>query len=137
VNWSLASVSVWRYLGLNFVLFLGAIQSIPAELYEAADMDGANRWHQFRYLILPGIRPIVGLSSILAISGSLSVFEIPYIMTGGANNSQTFVIQTVKQAFEFNRVGLASASAVVLLVIVLLVARLQRWIFPDNKADLT
>ena len=95
VNFSLAGMSVWRYMGLNFVLFLGAIQSIPAELYEAAELDGANRWHQFRYIILPGIRPIIGLSLILAISGALSVFEIPFVMTGGANGTETFVIQTV------------------------------------------
>jgi multiple sugar transport system permease protein len=133
-NWSLASVSVWRYLGLNFVLFLGAIQSIPMDMYEAADLDGANGWQKFRYLIAPSIRPIIGLTCILAISGSLSVFEIPYIMTGGSNNTETFVIQTVKLAFQFNRVGLASACAVVLLIIVLLVAWLQRVVFPDEKA---
>ena len=46
-------------MGLNFVLFLGAIQSIPGELYEAAELDGANRWHQFRYIIAPGIRPVL------------------------------------------------------------------------------
>ncbi|MEE6307984.1 sugar ABC transporter permease [Plantactinospora veratri] len=137
INYSLAGTSVWRYLGLNFVLFLGAIQSIPAQLYEAAEIDGANRWHQFRYLILPGIRPIVGLSSILAISGSLSVFEIPYIMTGGANGSETFVIQTVDMAFKYYKVGLASAMAVVLLVIILLLTWIQRRIVPDEKVNLT
>jgi multiple sugar transport system permease protein len=135
-NWSLASVSVWRYLGLNFVLFLGAIQSIPGDLYQAAELDGANRWHQFRYLILPGIRPVVGLSCILAISGSLSVFEVPYIMTGGSNNTKTFVIQTVKLAFDNDKFGLASAAAVVLLAIVLLVTWIARRVFPDGRVDL-
>jgi multiple sugar transport system permease protein len=136
VNWSLASVSLWRYLGLNFVLFLGAIQSIPGEIYEAAEMDGANRWHQVRHLILPGIRPVIGLSAILVVSGSLSVFEIPYIMTTGANGSTTFVIQTVKLAFQFNKVGLASAAAVVLLLIVMLVTWIQRRLVPDEGVDL-
>jgi raffinose/stachyose/melibiose transport system permease protein len=136
VNWSLASVSVWRYMGLNFVLFLGAIQSIPAQIYEAAEIDGASRWDQFRHIIVPGIRPILSLSFILAISGSLAVFEIPYVMTGGANNSKTFVIQTVKLAFEFNKVGLASAAAVVLLGLILLVTWVQRKLVPDEKVDL-
>jgi multiple sugar transport system permease protein len=136
-NWSLASVSLWRYLGLNFVLFLGAIQSIPGEIYEAADLDGANRWHQVRYLILPGIRPVVSLAAILVVSGSLSAFEIPYIMTGGSNGTTTFVIQTVKLAFQFNKVGLASAAAVVLLGIVLLVTWIQRILVPDEGVDLT
>jgi multiple sugar transport system permease protein len=132
INVSLAGTSVWRYLGLNFVLFLGAIQSIPDQLYEAAEIDGANRWQQFRHIVLPGIRPVIGLSFILAISGSLSVFEIPYIMTGGANGSETFVIQTVDMAFKFHKFGLASAMAVVLLVIVLLVTWIQRRIIPDE-----
>lgn len=133
INVSLASTSVWRYTGLNFVLFLGAIQSIDPHLYEASELDGANRWDQFRYIILPSIRPIVGLSFILAISGSLSVFEIPFIMTGGANGSETFVIQTIDMAFESRKVGLASAMAVVLLLIVLVVTAVQRRLVPDEK----
>jgi multiple sugar transport system permease protein len=135
VNYSLAGVSVWRYMGLNFVLFLGAIQSIPAERYEAAELDGANRWQQFRYIILPGIRPVVGLMFILAVAGSLSVFEIPYIMTGGANGSETFVIQTINTRFKFNDFGLASAMAVVLLAIVLLVTWVQRRLVPEERGS--
>jgi multiple sugar transport system permease protein len=135
-NISLAGVSVWRYMGLNFVLFLGGIQSIPSELYEASELDGANRWDQFRHIILPSIRPLVGLSLILAISGALSVFEIPYVMTGGSGNTETFVIQTVKTAFVFDKTGLASAMAVVLLLIVLLVTWIQRRFFPDERAEL-
>ncbi|CAM5628334.1 Sugar ABC transporter permease OS=Streptomyces tendae OX=1932 GN=F3L20_32440 PE=3 SV=1 [Streptomyces tendae] len=121
---------------LNFVLFLGAIQSIPGELYEAAQLDGAGRWKQFRHIIAPSIRPVLSLSVILAISGSLSVFEIPYIMTGGATETSTFVIQTVKFAFQFNKTGLASACAVVLLAIILLITWIQRRLVPDEKVDL-
>ncbi|MFJ9740231.1 carbohydrate ABC transporter permease [Streptomyces sp. NPDC101166] len=135
-NVSLAGVSVWRFTGLNFVLFLGAIQSVPGELYEAAQLDGATRWHQFRHLILPSIKPVVSLSVILAVSGSLSVFEIPYIMTGGATGTTTFVIQTVKLAFQFNKTGLASAAAVVLLLIILLITWIQRRLVPDERVDL-
>ncbi|GMA24052.1 ABC transporter permease [Luteimicrobium album] len=134
-NWSLAGTSVWRYLGLNFVLFLGAIQSVPAELYEAADLDGATSWHKFRYIIAPSIRQILVLTMILSVSGSLSAFEIPYIMTGGANGTMTFVIQTLNTAFNFRQVGLASAMAVVLLLIVLLVAAIQRTVFPEQKKE--
>ena len=136
VNVSLAGASVWRYTGLNFVLFLGAIQSIPGEMYEAADLDGANSWQKFRYLILPGIRRIISLSFILAIAGSLSVFELPYIITGGANGSGTFVTTTIQQAFVFQRVGFASAMAVVLLIVVLLVTFIQRRLVPDDDVAL-
>jgi multiple sugar transport system permease protein len=137
VNSSLAGVSVWRYLGLNFVLFIGAIQSIPAQLYEAAALDGATRWQQFRHIIAPGIKPVISLSVILAVSGSLAAFEIPFIMTGGSGNSETFVIQTVKLAFDFNKVGLASAAAVVLFAMILLITWVQRILVPDERVDLS
>ncbi|WP_437184203.1 carbohydrate ABC transporter permease [Subtercola boreus] len=137
VNISLASTSIWRYTGLSFILFLGAIQSIPATLYEAADLDGANKFQQFRFIIIPGIKRIISLSFILAISGSLSVFEIPFIITGGTNGSTTFVIKTIQQAFTYRQVGLASAMAVVLLIIVLIVTYIQRKLVPDEEVNLT
>lgn len=136
-NYTLASVSVWRYTGLTFVMFLGAIQSINSDIYEAAALDGANRWHEFWHIILPSIRPIVGLAFILGISGSLSVFEIPFVMTGGANGTETFVIRTIWMAFQRNTVGLASAMAVVLLLFVLIVTWMQRKIVPEEEVDLT
>ncbi|WP_433825891.1 carbohydrate ABC transporter permease [Actinoplanes sp. CA-015351] len=136
-NISLAGTSVWRFTGLSFVLFLGAIQSIPGEIYEAAEIDGAGDWHTFRHIIVPGIRRIISLSFILAISGSLSVFEIPFIMTGGANGTRTFVVQAYETAFQFRQIGLASAMAVVLLLIVLLITWVQRRLVPDEEVSLS
>lgn len=136
-NYSLAATSVWRYTGLNFILFLGAIQSIPAELYEAAEVDGASPWQQFWNIIFPGIRRIIGLSFILAVAGSLSVFEVPFVMTSGANGTATFVIKTVQTAFNYKQVGLASAMAVILLIIVLVVTAIQRKVFPDDEVELS
>ena len=136
INVTLASVAVWRYMGLNFVMFLGAIQSIPKETYEAAALDGANRWHEVRYIILPSIRPIIGLQFILAISGALAMFEVPYVMTAGGNGSETFVIRTVWTAFERNMVGLASAMAVIMLLIVLILTWIQRAVLPERAEDL-
>lgn len=135
-NVTLAAVSVWRYAGLNFVMFLGAIASIDPQVYEAAQLDGATRWHEFRHVVLPSIRPIVGLSFVLAVSGALSVFEIPYVMTNGGNGTETFVIRTVWMAFNRNLVGLASAMAVVLLLVVLVMTWVQRRVVPDEEVDL-
>ncbi len=132
INYSLAGVSVWRYMGFNFIIFLGAISSIPGEIYEASEIDGANRWHQFRYIIFPSIRIIISLNLILAVSGALSAFEIPFIMTGGANGSSTFVIQTVNTAFKYGKIGLGSAMAVVLLFIVVIVTGIQRKFFSED-----
>jgi multiple sugar transport system permease protein len=133
INISLTAVSIWRYLGFNFVMFVGAIQSIPAEIYEASELDGANRWAQFRYIILLGIRLILTLNLILSVRGALSVFEIPYVMTSGMNGSATFVIQTVNTAFKNNKVGLASAMAVVLLVLIVIVTIIQNVALNDKE----
>ena len=132
-NISLAFTSVWRYTGFNFLIFLGAIQSINPEVYEAAEIDGANNWHKFKYIIIPSIKNIVFLNIILGVSGSLSVFDIPYIMTGGSNGTTTFVIQTIETAFQYNRVGLASAMAVILLIIVLTVTAIQKWLIREKE----
>lgn len=132
-NISLAFTSVWRYTGFNFLVFLGAIQSINPEIYEAAEIDGANRWDEFRYLIIPSIKNIVFLNIILGVSGSLSVFDIPYIMTGGSNGTTTFVIQTIDTAFKYNKVGLASAMAIILLVIVVVVSLVQKYATQERK----
>lgn len=133
INLSLAFTSIWRYMGFNLVMFLGAIQSIPGEIYEAADLDGASRFQVFRFIIMPSIKMIIKLNLILAVKGSLSVFEIPYIMTGGGNGSATFVIRTMDIAFKYNKIGLASAMAVVLTVIILLITAVQEKTFKDKE----
>lgn len=133
INFSLAATSVWRYMGFNFVMFLGAIQSVPAELYEAAEIEGANKWHLFRYIIFPSVLKIIEINVILSISGAIQVFEIPYIMTGGSNGSKTFVIQTVELAFKNKKYGLASAMGIVLLIIVIAVTTLERRLFAEKE----
>ena len=138
-NWTLVSTSVWRYLGQMMVLFIGAIMSVDAELYEAAELDGANKFQQFRYIILPSIKTIVTLNVILAITGSLSAFEQPFVITTGANGTGTYFIIMNKIAHTSQKVGLASAMAVVLLLIILICAALQKlffeYIFKDSSSD--
>ena len=131
-NISLVFVSIWRYIGFDFVMFMGAIQSISPDLYEASDLDGANSWQRFQYIVFPSIRPIIGLQMILAIKGAISVFEIPYIMTGGKFGTSTFVIQTIETAFKYNKVGLASAMAIILLAIIIIVTVIQKLIFREE-----
>lgn len=89
-NISLVATSVWRYFGQNMVLFIGAIMSVDSELYEAAMLDGANKFQQFIYIILPSIKTIITLNVILSITGSLSAFEPPYVITDGANGTGTY-----------------------------------------------
>ncbi len=132
-NWVLVASSIWRYMGQNMVLFIGAIASVDKTQYEAAAIDGANAWHRFRYIILPSIRTIVVLNMILAISGSLSVFEIPYVITDGGFGTSTYFVLMDKLAHANQKVGLASAMAVVLLVLILLVSAVQK--LAEKKLD--
>ncbi len=133
VNFCLVFASVWRYIGFDIVMFIGAIQSISPDIYEAADLDGANAWQRFRYIIFPSIRPIVALQLILAIKGAVSVFEIPYIITGGRSGTSTFVIKTIETAFQYQKIGLASAMAIVLLAIILVITAIQKALFKERK----
>lgn len=135
INISLVFVSLWRYMGQNMVMFNGAIQSVNEELLEAASLDGANTWQQFRYIILPNIKMVVSLNLILAVKGAISVFEIPYIMTGGNNGSSTFVIKTLDTAFKSKKIGLASAMGVVLLIFIMIVTFIQKHFIEGKKDD--
>lgn len=128
-NWSLVFTSVWRYLGSTMVLFLGAMMSVDNTLYEAASLDGANRWQTFRHIILPSIKTIVTLNIILSITGSLSAFEPPYVITSGANGTGTFFVVMNDIAHTSQKVGLASAMAVFLLVIIFIAKFLQDALF--------
>lgn len=127
-NISLAFVSVWRYIGYNIVMFSAAMASISSDILEASRVDGANKVQQLRHIILPGISTILGLQLFLSITGALSAFETPYIMTGGGNGTMTFIIQTVQFAFQNHRVGLASAMAMVLLLLCIIVTSIQNYV---------
>ena len=111
------------------VLFIGAIMSVDDSLYEAAELDGANRFQQFKYIILPSIKTIVTLNIILSITGSLSAFEAPFVITGGNNGTGTFFVVMNKVAHTDQKVGLASAMAVFLLVIIFICTLLQKGLF--------
>lgn len=125
-NISIAATSVWRYMGQNMVLFIGAIMSVDSTLYEAAAIDGASGWSKFRYIIFPSIKTIIVLNMILAITGSLSVFEPPYVITGGEFGTGTYFVIMNKLAHESQKVGLASAMAIVLFVLILLATMIQK-----------
>ncbi len=128
-NISLAATSVWKYFGQNMVLFIGAIMSVDGEMYEAATLDGANKFKQFIYIIMPNIKTIIILNVILSISGSISAFEPPYVITKGGVGTATYFVVMDEVAHVSQKVGLASAMAVVLLIIILLVTLMQKFLF--------
>lgn len=134
-NMALVASSVWKYMGQNMVLFIGAIMSVDKELYEAASLDGANRWQQFRYIILPGIKTIVVLNMILSITGSLSAFEPPYVITGGTRGTSTYFLLMHNMAHRHQKVGKASAMALILFGLILVVTLAQKLIFKYVFSD--
>lgn len=125
VNPSVASISVWRYYGQNFIMFFGALQAIPAELYEAAILDGCTKLQEIKYISIPFIKKVLFINLILSVSGSIQVFEIPYIMLNGSNGTTTPVIM-IQQSMSENKAGFAAALSVVVFVIVLIVIAIQK-----------
>ncbi|KRE71418.1 ABC transporter permease [Paenibacillus sp. Soil750] len=128
VNVSLASIGVWKFMGFNMVVYLGALQSLPEDLYEAAKIDGARRFQVLRYITIPGMRKIIELNLFLTVIGALEVFDLPFVLTKGGPlaASKTYVQQTVETAFQYNNFGLASAMSVLLMIVVIVVVSAQR-----------
>ena len=131
VNPVVASISIWRYYGMNFIMFFGALQSIPNELYEAATLDGCTKMQEIRYISVPFIRKVLFINILLSVSGSIQVFEIPYIMLNGSNGTSTPVIM-IQQSMSENRAGFAAALSVLVFVIVLIVVGLQKLLVKEE-----
>ncbi len=119
---AVAFIVFWRYLGFNVVLYLAALQTIPKDLYEAATMDGANRWQQFWCITLPNLRPMIFFGVTLSVIGGLQLFEEPFILTGGRGgvdqSGMTSAVYLYRMAFDFNDFGGASAMSWLLFVVV-------------------
>lgn len=131
-NWCLVAASIWKYIGFDILYYSGAIMSINPDIYEAADLDGANAWQRYRYIIFPAIKPVIGLQLLLSIRGAISVYEMPFVITGGQFGTSTFVIKTMDVAFAFDKFGMGSAMAMTLLVITIILSLIQKAAFKEN-----
>jgi len=109
----------WLSFPFMMVVSLGALQSIPADLYEAARVDGASRWQQFRAITLPSLRPALVPAVILSVVWTFNMFNIPYLVSGGEPGGATeiLVTQAYKFAFERYRYGYAAAYATIIFAI--------------------
>lgn len=123
INFALAFIALWRNTGFNVVIFLGALQSIPDDYYEAATLDGAGYWQRVRYITIPHMKPIIGLNLFLSISGALQSFFEPFVLTKGGPGtlSSTFAVRILDVAFTNANFGKASAMSVVLFTIILII----------------
>ncbi|WP_261805963.1 carbohydrate ABC transporter permease [Lapidilactobacillus luobeiensis] len=129
-QWALTAiviVSIWRFMGYYMILYLAGLQSIPKELYEAASMDGANKWQQFKNVTLPSLRPTTFFVTIMLVINCFKIFDLVQVMTDGGPGRATNVLvyEIYNEAFVKFNFGYASAIAFVLFVIVLGVTIIQ------------
>lgn len=131
---SISLMVVWKGLGWYMVIFLAGLKAIPEEFYEAARVDGANSWQQFWGITLPLLRPTLLFVLVVTIIGSLQVFSPIFIMTqGGPANATNVVVYWVYiTAFQFLRFGYASAQAVFLFLVIMVITMIQLRLFRDG-----
>ncbi|WP_323373508.1 carbohydrate ABC transporter permease [Plantactinospora alkalitolerans] len=134
-TWSMPAVIIvgtWRYMGYYMLLFLAGLQTIPAQLYEAAETDGATPWQRFVHVTLPGLRHTTFFVTVLLTIESFKVFDLILVMTGGGPGQSTLVLSQYiyQKGFEENQFGYASAVSVVLFAICFSITIIQ---FMVNK----
>lgn len=126
-------MSVWRSFGISTVIFVSAMQNVPAELYESADLDGCGKLKQFFVITIPMIKETLSFVLITRFIGSLQVFDLVFTTTEGGPNytTESLVYYTYVKAFSNNRMGYGSAVsmflfAIILVITILFYARLYR-----------
>jgi ABC-type sugar transport system permease subunit len=131
---SVALVVIWRQMGITVLIFLAGLQGIPPHLYQAAKVDGANRYQQLRHITVPQLRPITILVVILTTSQTLRLFAVPYVLTDGGpgNASKTIVMLLFEAAFTRIELGYAAAIGTVLSVMLAAVLIMQYRIGSEN-----
>ncbi len=133
---SIMLLSVWQGVGFQMVIFLAGLQEIPPELYEAAEVDGANKWQQFIYVTVPQLRNTIIFVVLATTILAFKLFDQVKVMTDGGpqNASMTTMLYVIEQGWSQLKVGYASAISVVFFIIVLLVSLAQRRILREERA---
>lgn len=145
-NWLLNvdTVKLWlcviqtlQFVGYGMIFFLTGLNTIPKDIYEAAELDGAHGWKKFRYITLPLIMPSITVTLFISITGALNTYAIPFALTGGGPNdaSTTITMQIYKQAFSFSRFGYACAISLVFFVFIAIVSCAQLLITRKKEVE--
>lgn len=131
----LAVVSVWKGFGYSMLIFLAGLKALPAEVHEAAHIDGANGWQTFRHITVPLLKPVIFFVLIIETIAGFQVFDTIYVMTGGgpANASHSLIYLLFDEGFKFFDFGYAAAIGVVLFAIVLVLSLIQRRFFEGKE----
>lgn len=133
---SLAAVTIWWTIGFNAVIYLAGLADIPAEHYEAAEIDGANAWQRLRYITIPGLRPVLIFIVVTTVLASANMFGQSYLITkGGPGDSTRTAIMTITDlGLSQYRMGQASAMSYVLAVFLALVSLVNFWALRERKS---
>ena len=129
-HWAMPAIillAVWKNFGYNMLIFVAGLQAIPAELYEAAELDGAAAWQRFRYITMPGLQPAMIFVMVMTVLGNFQLFAEPYVMTQGGplRSTVSLVMLMYEQGFRWWRMGRAAAIAFLLFLLMLGATRLQ------------
>jgi len=125
---ALILTALWMYVGFNMIYFLAALQNVDHALYEAAQVDGANRWQQFRHVTVPGLKPVAVFVVLMSTIGSFQLFELPFVLLSGAgpnNAGLTIVMYLYNTGFSTGDLGYASAIGWALVLIILTISLIQ------------
>ncbi|MFT4123265.1 MAG: sugar ABC transporter permease [Microbacteriaceae bacterium] len=134
--WSVIFVDIWKWTGFHMVLYLGALAAIPAEINEAAALDGASGLRRVRHITIPLIIPTLAFSTLIALTGAfVSNYDLVYVMTGGGPMGSTEVALTyiTKQSLGTSKVGYANAMSMILFVGVAVLGALQLWFMRRSR----
>ena len=132
-HWSMPAIilfAVWKNFGYNMIILLAGLQSIPLDLYEAARIDGASRWQQFRFITLPSLKPVLLLVGIITVAGYFQLFAEPYVMTRGdpLQSTVSVLYYMYEEGFKWWSLGRASAIAFILFVLILAITRVMLYV---------
>lgn len=115
--WALVAVDIWKTTPFMALLLLAGLQLIPGDIYEAAAVDGANRWRQFWAITLPMLRPAIVVALIFRTLDSLRVFDLIWIMTGGAFQTESMATFNQRNLIQFQRLGYGSTISVAIFIV--------------------
>ena len=135
---SVAGISIWRHVCFTALLFYTGLKSIPQYLYEAARIEGASEWKQFRYITLPLLRPVMAFIMVTSVIGSFQVFDVIAVTTTGgpANSTRVILYYIFENAFRFDKMGYASSLSVVLFALLIGVTLIQMRVMRGGDSDL-
>jgi raffinose/stachyose/melibiose transport system permease protein len=128
-------VVMWQYVGYHMIIQLAAMRNISADLFEAAEIDGATQWQQFKSITFPSIKPILAIDAVLIITGSLKYYDLIAVMTAGGPNHATEVMSTYMfySAFNILRYGYSATIGVILLILCMLSVKLSNVVFKTEE----